>query len=98
MEITPQLFDELAHLARLQFADNEKDAIRLDMQKMIQFVEKLNEIDTTNVAPLVHITSAIQQPRADIANNGNTTAEVLLNAPASKNNYILVPKVIDNTN
>jgi aspartyl-tRNA(Asn)/glutamyl-tRNA(Gln) amidotransferase subunit C len=49
------MVDKLANLARLQFDDSEKAGIKNDLQRMIQFVEKLNELDTTGVAPLLHM-------------------------------------------
>ena len=49
MEVNDALVDKLAHLARLKFNDTEKAAIRNDLQKMIRFVDKLNELDTTGV-------------------------------------------------
>jgi aspartyl-tRNA(Asn)/glutamyl-tRNA(Gln) amidotransferase subunit C len=98
MEITPQLFDHIAHLARLQFNPQEKEGIRIDMQKMVSFVEKLQEVDTTGVEPLIHISAVVQTPRIDIANNGNTKTEGLTNAPNSDGDYFLVPKVIENPN
>jgi aspartyl-tRNA(Asn)/glutamyl-tRNA(Gln) amidotransferase subunit C len=98
MEITTQLFDHIAHLARLQFNPQEKEGIRMDMQKMVSFVEKLQEVDTTGVAPLIHISAVEQTPRTDVANNGNTKMEGLMNAPNSDGDYFLVPKVIENPN
>jgi aspartyl-tRNA(Asn)/glutamyl-tRNA(Gln) amidotransferase subunit C len=98
MEITPQLFDHIANLARLEFPDNEKEAIRMDMEKMVRFVEKLNELDTTGVEPLIHMSDVQQIPREDVAKNGATKQEGLLNAPLTDGNYFLVPKVIENPN
>lgn len=99
MEITETLFDSLAHLARLQFSDSEKTTIRADLQKMVSFVEKLNEVDTTNVKPTVIMTAGIvQHTRADEVQQLQTTAQVLQNAPLTHNNYIMVPKVIENPN
>jgi aspartyl-tRNA(Asn)/glutamyl-tRNA(Gln) amidotransferase subunit C len=95
MEITPEIFEHIAHLARLQFAEGEKENIRMDMQKMVSFVEKLNEVDTTGIAPLMIMTNTIQQPRVDIAKNGNTKQEGLLNAPHTDGDYFMVPKVIE---
>jgi aspartyl-tRNA(Asn)/glutamyl-tRNA(Gln) amidotransferase subunit C len=95
MEITPQLFDHIAHLARLQFAEGEKESIRKDMQNMVSFVEKLNEVDTTGVPPLMIMSNVTQQPRKDIAVNGNTKKEGLLNAPDTDGDYFMVPKVIE---
>jgi aspartyl-tRNA(Asn)/glutamyl-tRNA(Gln) amidotransferase subunit C len=96
MEITPQLFDHIAHLARLQFAEQDKENLREEMQKMVSFVEKLNALDTTGVAPLLHSSAVIQEPRKDIAHNGNTKKESLQNAPQTDGNYFFVPKVVEN--
>ena len=51
MEVTPGLINNLANLARLQFSEEEKAAIRIDLQRMIAFVEKLQAVDTTGTAP-----------------------------------------------
>jgi aspartyl-tRNA(Asn)/glutamyl-tRNA(Gln) amidotransferase subunit C len=98
MEVTPQIFDHIAKLAKLQYNETEKNVIRQEMQQMVTFVQKLNEVDTTGVTPLTHINTAIQIPRQDVANNGATKQEALLNAPHSDGNYFLVPKVIENPN
>ncbi len=59
MEVTVELIDKLANLARLQFDAAEKASIKNDLQRMISFVEKLKEVDTTGTAPLLHMTEAI---------------------------------------
>jgi aspartyl-tRNA(Asn)/glutamyl-tRNA(Gln) amidotransferase subunit C len=96
MEVTPQIFDHIAKLAKLKYTNNEKETLRNEMQQMVSFVEKLNEIDTTGIVPLTHISTAIQQPREDVANNGTTKATALINAPQTDGNYFLVPKVVEN--
>jgi aspartyl-tRNA(Asn)/glutamyl-tRNA(Gln) amidotransferase subunit C len=53
MEVTDQLIDKLAHLSRLEFNATEKVAIKKDLQQMISFVEKLNELDLANVEPRI---------------------------------------------
>lgn len=55
MEVNEALVDKLSDLARLKFDPTAKEEIRNDLQKMIQFVEKLNEVDTTGVEPLLHM-------------------------------------------
>lgn len=55
MEVTEQMVDKLAHLARLSFNETEKKAVKQDLQSMIAFVEKLQELDTTGVQPLLHM-------------------------------------------
>jgi aspartyl-tRNA(Asn)/glutamyl-tRNA(Gln) amidotransferase subunit C len=98
MEVTAQLFDHIAHLARLEFAAQEKDALRADMQKMVSFMEKLNELNTSGVAPLLQINQHAQQLRPDVQQTAVTREAALLNAPATDGVYFKVPKVIDNPN
>jgi aspartyl/glutamyl-tRNA(Asn/Gln) amidotransferase C subunit len=66
MEITPQLFDHIAHLSRLEFSSEEKQAIRQDMQKMVTFFEQLNHLDVSGVAPLGFLSNVQQEMREDI--------------------------------
>lgn len=94
MEITDSVFNQLAHLSRLRFTDSEQVEIKADLQRMIAFVEKLNEVDTTGVAPLLHMSSAINVWREDKVEARESRDEVLQNAPASKDGFFLVPKVI----
>jgi len=92
--ITDQLIDDLAHLSRLSFDDAEKAAIKTDMEQMVQFVEKLSEVDTTNIAPLLHITPNQNVFREDVVEGSITRDEALQNVPKTDGTYILVPKVI----
>jgi len=59
MEVNDAMVDKLANLARLQFNDTEKEGIKTDLQRMIKFVEKLNEVDTTGVEPLLHMSEQV---------------------------------------
>lgn len=88
------MIDNLAHLARLQFSDDEKESLQKDLQSMIAFVEKLNEIDTTGVEPLLHMSSEINVLREDEVKNSITHEEALLNAPVQDDEFFKVPKVI----
>ena len=65
MEVTDALVDNLANLSRLSFTETEKTEIKGDLQRMIAFVEKLQEVDTTGTAPLLHMTDAINVYRED---------------------------------
>jgi len=94
MEIDAKMVDELAHLARLRFGDAEKEAIRADLQKMVAFVEQLKEVDTTGVAPLLHISDAVNVLREDVVNGSITREEALLNSPVQDDTFFKVPKVI----
>lgn len=94
MEVNDALVDKLANLARLQFDDAEKSAIKNDLQRMIQFVEKLNELDTTGVAPLLHMSDNINALREDVVKGSITREEGLQNAPLKDEQFFKVPKVI----
>ncbi|BAV08816.1 aspartyl/glutamyl-tRNA(Asn/Gln) amidotransferase subunit C [Filimonas lacunae] len=94
MEINDTAFDQLAHLSRLQFSAAEKEEIKGDLQRMIAFVEKLNEVDTTGVAPLLHMSSAANVWREDEVKGSVTNEEALLNASDARDQFFRVPKVI----
>ena len=94
MNIDAKMVDDLANLARLRFADSEKESIRADLQKMVAFVEKLEKIDTTGVAPLLYISDAANVLREDIVQGSVTRAEALQNSPVKDDAFFKVPKVI----
>ena len=94
MEVNDALIENLASLARLEFNEKEKAAIREDLQRMISFVEKLNELDTTGVEPLLHMSEAENVLREDIPQGSVPRETALKNAPDSDGVYFRVPKVI----
>ena len=94
MEINDSLVDKLAMLSRLQFSDTEKDAIKNDLEKMIHFVDKLNEVDTTGVEPLMHISNNVNILREDIVVQDYSRDQALQNAPLKDEQFFKVPKVI----
>lgn len=94
MEITESLIDKLALLSRLEFTGKQKDAIRHDLEKMIGFVDKLNELDTTGVEPLMHINPVVNILRPDVPSPGFSRAQALKNAPEQEQGFFTVPKVI----
>ncbi len=94
MEVTTQLINNLAELARLKFTDEEKSEIKDDLQRMIAFVEKLQEVDTTGTEPLLHMTDALDAFREDEIKGSMQKATALANAPDANNDYFKVPKVI----
>jgi len=94
MEVNDALIDNLSNLARLQFDATEKESIKKDLQRMIQFVEKLSELDTTGVAPLLHMSSGTNVLREDLPQGSISREEALALAPATDGVYFEVPKVI----
>jgi aspartyl-tRNA(Asn)/glutamyl-tRNA(Gln) amidotransferase subunit C len=87
--------DEIAHLARLEFSAEAKEEIINDMNRMLNFIDKLNELDTDKVEPLVYMTEEKNVLREDKPVVSLTQKEALKNAPQKDTDYFRVPKVID---
>jgi len=94
MEVNDALVQQLADLARLDFSEAEKAGIQQDLQRMITFVEKLSELDTTSVKPLLFLTENYNVFREDKVIPSVTREEALQNAPSANDQYFKVPKVI----
>ena len=94
MEVTNELVDKLAHLSRLEFNAADKESIKKDLQRMISFVEKLDELDFGGTEPLLHMSANINVLRDDEVKGSISRDEALKNAPAHDEKYFHVPKVI----
>ena len=86
--------DEIAHLARLEFNDEAKGEIVNDMNRMLAFVDKLNELDTDKVEPLIYMSEERNVLREDEVKQTLTQKEALQNAPKKDSDYFKVPKVL----
>lgn len=95
MKITEELIDHIAHLARLEFQGEDKVSIQKDMERMIEFVDKLSEIDTANVEPLIFMSEEMNRLREDEPEVMVTHEEALMNAPKKDSDYFRIPKVLD---
>jgi len=87
--------DEVAHLARLEFNDEAKAEIVNDMNRMLAFVDKLNELNTDKVEPLIYMSAETNILREDEPQKTITQDEALKNAPKKDSDYFKVPKVIE---
>ena len=94
MELSKETIHHLASLARLEFNEEETRQISEDLKRMITFVEKLQELDTTGVEPLLHMTENVDIFRADIVQPSLDRATAMAIAPDADNEYFFVPKVI----
>ncbi len=95
MKITDEVIDQLAHLARLEFKDEARKGIKADLERILEFCEKLNDVDTENVEPLIYMSDVEDGLREDIAEPPISKAEALKNAPKSDSDYFRVPKVLN---
>lgn len=94
MEVTEAMIDKLAHLSRLRFTTGEKEQIRGDLERMIHFVEKLDELDLDQVEPLIFMSDEVNVLREDEVKGSVPREQALRNAPAHTDTFFTVPKVI----
>lgn len=95
MKITRELLDKIANLARLEFDEKDAEKMMQDMTAMVNWVDRLKEVDTTGIEPLTSMSHEINALREDEVNNQLTQEEVLKNAPLKNEDYFRVPKVLE---
>lgn len=88
------MIDHLAHLSRLEFSPDKKESIRNDLARMVGLIEKLQEVNTTGVEPLLWMTDEAQVWRADELEGSVSREDALRNAPLTDGTYFKVPTVI----
>ena len=96
MEVNDALVENLCKLACLEFDEAGKQEIKMDLQKMIGFVEKLNELDLRDVEPLLYMGEETNVLREDIPEKPLDRADALKNAPEADEQYFKVPTVVKN--
>ena len=94
MKINKETVEKIAHLARLELTEKEKEKSIEELSEILDFMAKLNELDTTGVEPLIYMNQAVNVLRADEVKQEMTREEALLNAPLKNEEYIKVAKVI----
>lgn len=88
------LIEKLAHLSRLELKEEEKEEMKSELEKMIGFIDKLNELDTTGVEPLLHMSANSDVFRKDEISGQINNEQVFKNAPLHDGHFFKVPKVI----
>jgi aspartyl-tRNA(Asn)/glutamyl-tRNA(Gln) amidotransferase subunit C len=94
MSIDKSTVERIAELSKLKFEPSEQAEILIDMNRMLDFVEKLSEVNTEGVEPLVYLLDEKPSVRLDKVEQTTTQAEALKNAPDADTDYIKVPKVM----
>lgn len=94
MDIDTNSINKLAQLSKLSFSEEEQLSLKSDLEKMLQFVEKMKEVNTDDVEPLLHISSTKNIFREDVVTGMLSTEDALKNASNSKDPFFVVPKVI----
>lgn len=95
MNIDHSTLEKVAHLARVEVHESTEEKMIADLEKILTWVEKLNEVDTSGVAPLTNMSFEKNRFRADIVQDVVPRAEGLKNAPDANEEFFKVPKVLD---
>lgn len=95
MSITVKDVQHVAKLARLQLSPEEEATFTEQMNAILQYAEKLNELDTANVKPTTHVLQVSNVMREDAVKESLTQEEALLNAPEDEDGHFKVPAVLE---
>ncbi|MBP7512174.1 MAG: Asp-tRNA(Asn)/Glu-tRNA(Gln) amidotransferase subunit GatC [Bacteroidia bacterium] len=95
MDINKEMIDRLSDLAKLDFNEEEKENIMKDMNRVLSYCEKLNEVNTDGVEPLIFMSDNVNLLREDVPQNNFSKQDALRNAPAKDSDFFRVPKFID---
>jgi aspartyl-tRNA(Asn)/glutamyl-tRNA(Gln) amidotransferase subunit C len=94
MAVTVKEVEHIAQLARLEYSDSEKEGFTHRMNQILEYIEQLNTLDTSNVEPLSHVIELKDVFREDESKPSVSTEEALKNAPSRTEEFFKVPKVI----
>jgi len=92
--ISDETIEYVGILAKLDLSGEEKEAAKSDMGKMLDYVDKLNELDVSGVQPMSHVFDINNVFREDVVTNGDGHEDTLANAPQEKDGAFVVPKTI----
>ena len=93
--ITDETIEYVGILAKLELSDEEREQAKKDMGRMLDYIDKLNELDTSGIEPMSHVFPLQNVFREDVITNGDGSEETLKNAPEEKNTMFVVPKTFD---
>ena len=95
MPVDADTVRRIAHLARIAVADAEVADLQAELNAMLAFVEQLSEVDVAGVEPMTSVTPMRLKQREDKVTDGGIADDIVRNAPATEDNYFLVPKVVE---
>ena len=93
--ISDETIEYVGILAKLELSDDEKEKAKEDMGKMLDYIDKLNELDTSGVEPMSHVFPVNNVFREDVVTNGDDRENILKNAPEERDGAFVVPKTFD---
>ena len=93
--INDETIEYVGILAKLELSDEEKEQAKKDMGSMLDYIDKLGELDTTDIEPMSHVFPVQNVFREDVVINGDDSANILKNAPGEKDNMFMAPKTFE---
>ncbi len=93
--ISDETIEYVGILAKLELSDEEKKQAKSDMGRMLDYIDKLGELDTTGVEPMSHVFPVQNVFREDVVTNSDTREELLANAPEQKDGMFMVPRTFE---
>lgn len=93
--ICDETIEYVGILAKLELSQEEKESAKRDMGRMLDYIDKLNELDTDGVEPMSHVFSMNNVFREDVVVNGDDREHILKNAPEQKEGAFKVPKTVE---
>ena len=93
-KISDETIEYVGILAKLELSGQEKEDAKADMEKMLDYIDTLNELDTDGIEPMSHVFPVNNVFREDVVTNGDGSEDTLANAPAQKNSAFKVPKTV----
>ncbi len=93
--INDETIEYVGILAKLELSDAQKEQAKKDMGRMLDYIDKLGELDTTGVEPMSHVFPVQNVFREDVVTNGDMRDALLANAPAEKDGMFMVPRTFD---
>lgn len=93
--ISDETIEYVGILAKLALSDEEKEQAKKDMGNMLNYIDKLNELDTTGIEPMSHVFPVQNVFREDIVTNKDESEKTLKNAPGQKDNMFMVPRTFE---
>lgn len=94
IKVTKDLIDNLSELSKLNFDQKQSQQIKFDLEKMLEFVNTISQINTDNVEPLVYVNEETKLLRKDEVKDSLSQADALRNAPEKDSDYFKVPVVL----
>ena len=95
MSVDSATVRRIAHLARIAVADEEVEHLKGELNAILAFVEQLGEVNVEGVEPMTSVTPMAMKKREDVVTDGGIAADIVANAPATEDNFFLVPKVVE---